>query len=160
MVELFLQKLNLFGSYLQNVLGSNDSKFVFNDLYTQQKQVASQNNLALRYIIEGRYKGSQGTGISLGAINVPKGSVKVTANGVVLTEGIDYTVDYMLGQVTIINETVKQSGQAINVSLENQLTFNTQRKTFMGLNLERKFSDNFTVGATVINYSKDHLLKK
>ena len=158
--RVIFTKAQPFGSYLQNVLGSNDSKFVFNDLYTQQKQVASQNNLALRYIIEGRYKGSQGTGISLGAINVPKGSVKVTANGVVLTEGIDYTVDYMLGQVTIINETVKQSGQAINVSLENQLTFNTQRKTFMGLNLERKFSDNFTVGATVINYSERPLTQK
>jgi cell surface protein SprA len=157
--RVIFTKAQPFGSYLQNVLGSNDPKFVFNDLYTQQKQVASQNNLALRYIIEGRYKGSQGTGISLGAINVPKGSVKVTANGVVLTEGVDYTVDYMLGQVTII-ETVKQSGQAINVSLENQLTFNTQRKTFMGLNLERKFSDNFTVGATVINYSERPLTQK
>ena len=149
-----------FGSYLQGILGSNDPKFVFNDLYTQQKQVAAQNNLALRYIMEGRYKGAQGTGISLNAINVPKGSVKVTANGVALTEGVDYTVDYMLGQVTIINEAVKQSGQAINVSLENQLTFNTQRKTFMGVNLERKFSDNLTAGVSVINYSERPLTQK
>jgi cell surface protein SprA len=110
--------------------------------------------------MEGRYKGAQGTGISLNAINVPKGSVKVTANGVALTEGVDYTVDYMLGQVTIINEAVKQSGQAINVSLENQLTFNTQRKTFMGVNLERKFSDNLTAGVSVINYSERPLTKK
>jgi cell surface protein SprA len=51
--------------------------------------------------------------------------------------GVDYTVDYMLGTVTIINEQVKQSGQAINISLENQLTFNTQRKRFLGLNLEK-----------------------
>lgn len=158
--RVIFTKAQPFGNYLQNVLGSNDPKFVFQDLYTQQKQIASQNNLALRYILEGRYKGAQGTGISLGAINVPKGSVKVTANGVLLTEGIDYTVDYMLGQVTIINEAVKQSGQAINVSLENQLTFNTQRKTFVGLNLERKFSDNLTVGASVINYSERPLTQK
>jgi cell surface protein SprA len=65
------------------------------------------------YTIEGRYKGVQGQGISLGAVNVPQGSVKVAANGVQLTEGVDYTVDYMLGTVTIINENVKQSGQAI-----------------------------------------------
>jgi cell surface protein SprA len=52
----------------------------------------------------------------LGAVNVPQGSVKVSANGVQLTEGVDYTVDYMLGTVTIINEQVKQSGQAINIS--------------------------------------------
>ena len=158
--RVIFTKAKPFGSYLQGILGSNDPKFVFNDLYTQQKQVAAQNNLALRYIMEGRYKGAQGTGISLNAINVPKGSVKVTANGVALTEGVDYTVDYMLGQVTIINEAVKQSGQAINVSLENQLTFNTQRKTFMGVNLERKFSDNLTAGVSVINYSERPLTQK
>jgi len=157
--RVIFTKTKPFGAYLtsQNI---TDSKYIFNELYDEQKQVASQSNLAQRYTIEGRYKGSQGTGISLGAINVPKGSVKVTANGVVLTEGIDYTVDYMLGQVTIINEMVKQSGQAINVSLENQLTFNTQRKRFLGLNLERKFNENLTVGATVVNYSETPLTQK
>ena len=152
-------KVRPFGDYLltQNV---TDSKYNFNELYKEQKQVASQSNLAQRYTIEGRYKGAQGTGISLNAINVPKGSVKVTANGVVLTEGVDYTVDYMLGQVTIINEMVKQSGQAINVSLENQLTFNTQRKRFLGLNLERKFNENLTAGLTIVNYSERPLTQK
>lgn len=158
--KLIFTKAQPFGNYLQNVLGSNDPKFVFSDLYTQQKQVAAQNNLALRYTIEGRYKGAQGTGISLGAINVPKGSVKVTSNGQQLTEGVDYTVDYLLGTVNIINEAIKNSGQAINVSLENQLTFNTQRKRFLGLNLERPFNEHLTVGATVVNYSERPLTQK
>lgn len=158
--RVIFTKAKPFGAYLQNLMGSNDPKFIFNDLYDQQKQVASQSNLALRYTMEGRYKGSQGTGISLGAINVPQGSVKVTANGVQLTEGIDYTVDYMLGTVNIINETVKQSGQAINISLENQLTFNTQRKRFLGLNLERKFNEHLTIGGTVVNYAETPLTQK
>lgn len=158
--KLLFTKVQPFGSYMAGVLGSNDPQYVFTDLYTQQKQVASQSNLALRYTMEGRYQGSQGQGISLGAINVPQGSVKVTANGVQLTEGIDYTVDYMLGQVTIINEQVKQSGQAINISLENQLTFNTQQKRFLGLNLERRVSENFLFGGTVVNYSESPLTQK
>ncbi len=158
--RVMFTKVQPFGSYMASVLGSNNPQYVFSDLYTQQKQVASQSNLALRYTLEGRYKGTQGQGISLGAINVPQGSVKVTANGVQLTEGVDYTVDYMLGQVTIINEQIKQSGQAINISLENQLTFNTQRKTFMGLNLERRFSDNFIIGATAVNYKEVPLTQK
>ena len=158
--RLMFTKVQPFGSHMASVLGSNDPQYVFTDLYTQQKQVASQSNLALRYTMEGRYKGSQGQGISLGAINVPQGSVKVTANGVQLTEGVDYTVDYMLGQVTIINEQVKQSGQAINISLENQLTFNTQRKRFLGLNVERRFSENFILGGTVVNYSEAPLTQK
>lgn len=158
--RVIFTKVQPFGSYIQSVIGSNDPQYVFSDLYSQQKQVATSSNLAQRYTLEGRYKGTQGQGISLGAVNVPQGSVKVSANGVQLTEGIDYTVDYMLGTVTIINEQVKQSGQAINISLENQLTFNTQRKRFLGLNLERRFNENFILGATVVNYSESPLTQK
>lgn len=159
--KLIFTKAQPFGKYLQNILGSNDPQYVFSELYTQLKTVVENNsNLAQRYTIEGRYKGSQGNGISLGAINIPPGSVKVTANGVQLTEGQDYTVDYMLGQVYIINEQVKNSGQALNISLENQLIFNTQRRRFLGLNLERKFNENLMIGATVVNYSERPLTQK
>ena len=157
--KLIYTKVQPFGSYMASLVGS-DPQYVFTDLYTQQKQVAQSSNLAQRYTMEGRYKGSQGQGISLGAVNVPQGSVKVSANGVQLTEGVDFTVDYMLGTVTIINENVKQSGQAINISLENQLTFNTQRKRFLGLNLERRVNENFIFGGTVINYSESPLTQK
>ena len=158
--KLIFTKVQPFGSHMQTILGSNNPQYVFSDLYSQQKQVASANSLAQRYTLEGRYKGTQGQGISLGAVNVPQGSVKVSANGVQLTEGVDYTVDYMLGTVTIINENVKQSGQAINISLENQLTFNTQRKRFLGLNLERRVNENFIFGGTVVNYSESPLTQK
>ena len=158
--KLIFTKVQPFGSHMQTILGSNNPQYVFSDLYSQQKQVASANSLAQRYTLEGRYKGTQGQGISLGAVNVPQGSVKVSANGVQLTEGVDYTVNYMLGTVTIINENVKQSGQAINISLENQLTFNTQRKRFLGLNLERRVNENFIFGGTVVNYSESPLTQK
>ncbi|MDL1914313.1 MAG: cell surface protein SprA [Bergeyella sp.] len=158
--KLIFTKAQPFGAYLREKLGSNDREFVFEDLYKMQKAQAKRMNLAQRYTLEGRYKSAQSSGISLGAINVPKGSVKVTANGSALVEGQDYVVDYMLGTVKIINEQVKNSGQAINVSLENQMTFNTQRKRFMGLNLERKINDNLLVAATVVNYSERPLTQK
>ena len=164
--RVIFTKAEPFGEFLEKKLGSNNAEYVFHDLYDKQKYPgagipgASQNKLSQQYTIEGRYQGSQGSGISLGAINVPQGSVKVTANGVQLTEGVDYTVDYMLGSVNIINEMVKQSGQAINISLENQLTFNTQRKRFLGLNLERKFNEHLTIGGTVVNYSETPLTQK
>jgi hypothetical protein len=39
-------KAQPFGNYMETTLGSNNPQFVFHELYTQQKQVASQNNLA------------------------------------------------------------------------------------------------------------------
>lgn len=158
--RVIFTKAKPFGQYLQDQLGSPDPNFVFNDLYTKQKETVKGDKLDNAYTLEGRYKGAQGGGIPLGAINVPPGSVRVTANGMELIEGVDYTVDYMLGTVNIINEAIKQSGQAINISLENQMTFNTQRKRFLGLNLERKFNEHLTVGATVINYAETPLTQK
>jgi cell surface protein SprA len=54
----------------------------------------------------------------LNAMNVPQGSVVVTAGGRQLTENVDYTVDYTLGRVTIINQGLLESGTPIKISLE------------------------------------------
>lgn len=159
--KLIFTKVQPFGSYMRQVLGADNPQYVFSDLYSRQKQVASQSSLAQRYTLEGRYQGGQGgEGISLGAINVPQGSVKVMSNGMQLIEGQDYIVNYMLGQVTIINDAIKQSGQPVQVSLENQLNFNNQRKRFLGLNLERKLNKHLTFGGTIVNYSESPLTQK
>jgi cell surface protein SprA len=136
------------------------SNYSFQDLYTKLKGEAINNRLSSRYTLEGRYTGQTGDGIRLGAFNVPRGSVRVTANGQPLTEGVDYTVDYQIGEVKILNQTLKDSGVPINVSLENQSTFNVQRKRFWGINAEHKFNDKFLLGATFLNYKERPLTQK
>ena len=58
----------------------------------------------------GQFKGTSANVISLGAYNVPQGSVVVTAGGVTLTEGSDYSVDYNAGEVTILNQSIINAG--------------------------------------------------
>lgn len=149
-----------FGSHLANVLGDPNSPFVFNQLYRQLPNTLTAEKLAQRYSLAGRYKGEVGGGIPLGAFNVPEGSVKVTANGMELMEGVDYTVDYQLGQVTILNEQLKNSGVPINISLENQSAFNMQKKRFMGINVDHHFSDRFLLGGTIVNYQERPITRK
>lgn len=149
-----------FGGHLASELGDPNSKYVFKQLYRQLPNTLTAEKLARRYSLEGRYKGEVGGGIPLGAFNVPEGSVKVTANGMELIEGVDYTVDYQLGQVTILNEQLKNSGVPINISLENQSTFNMQKKRFVGLNVDHHFSDKFLVGATLVNYQERPVTRK
>ena len=76
-----------------------------------------------KFLLSGEYKASSGSEIDLGATNVARGSVRVTAGGATLTENVDYTVDYSLGRVTILNESIISSGTPVSVSLENQSTF-------------------------------------
>lgn len=149
-----------FGSHLENVLGDSNSPYLFKQLYKQLPNTLASEKLAQRYSISGRYKGEVGGGIPLGAFNIPEGSVKVTANGMELLEGVDYTVDYQIGQVTILNEQLKNSGVPINISVENQSAFNMQKKRFLGLNVDHRFSDRFLVGGTVVNYQERPVTQK
>ena len=89
-----------------------------------------------------------------------RGSVKVTAGGRQLVENVDYTVDYTMGTVTILNQSVLAAGTPIDVSLENQSTFNLQRKTLLGTHLEYQFNKNFSVGGTIMHLSEMPLVTK
>ena len=151
-----------FGSYLREKIG-NDAiadKYVYQELYdstlTTARQIAEKN----KFILQGEYKASSGAEIQLGASNVARGSVKVTAGGAVLTENVDYTVDYTSGVVTILNESIIAAGTPISVSLENQTAYNMQRKTMMGLDLNYQFNPNFMMGATIMHLSEMPLTTK
>jgi hypothetical protein len=57
--------------------------------------------------------------------------------------GIDYSVNYQLGRVQILDPALQASNTPINVSLENNSIFGQQTRRFMGVNVEHKISDNF-----------------
>ncbi len=135
-------------------------RYVYQQLYDSTLVVARQFADKNKFILTGEYQASSGSQIRLNAMNVPRGSVVVTAGGVTLTENSDYTVDYSMGIVTIINQSIIDSGQAIEVTLENQSMFSTQRKTLLGLDLSYRFNENFTVGGTIMHYGEKALTEK
>ena len=151
-----------FGRDLERLLTSaEDEQYLFNELY-QSTQAQAQNNYQSKdkFLLKGYYKSDTNNGISLGAFNVPRGSVKVTANGNILTEGVDYVVDYMSGRVQVINPSLQASQSQIQVSVENNTIFNQQSKRFMGLDIEHKFSDNLVMSGTFLNVNERPLTPK
>ncbi len=139
----------------------NQAQYVFRDLYTETKVIAEQKSADKNYFqLKGRYKSSGQDGIPLGAFNVPQGSVTVTAGGRTLQEGVDYTVNYQLGRVTILDEALLASNTPIQVSTENNAVFGQQTKRFTGLNIEHKFSDDFIIGGTYLNLNERPITQK
>ncbi|MCH5326086.1 MAG: cell surface protein SprA, partial [Duncaniella sp.] len=136
------------------------AKYVYQELYDSTIVVARQFADKNKFVLEGKYQASSGSQIRLNAMNVPRGSVIVTAGGVVLTENSDYTVDYAMGIVTITNQSIIDSGQSINVTLENQSLYSTQRTTLLGLDLNYKFNKDFNIGATIMHFSEKALTEK
>ncbi|SFC87856.1 cell surface protein SprA [Algibacter pectinivorans] len=164
-----------FGEYLYNVLGGGSNyddednggfnedqkKYVYDVLYKSTKTAALEEVEKNKFKLKGRYKSSGGgDGIPIGAFNVPRGSVRVTAGGRVLVEGIDYTVNYQLGRVQILDASLEASNTPIQVSTENNAVFGQQTKRFTGINVEHKFNENFLLGATLLNLNERPITQK
>lgn len=144
-----------FGPY-----NSNQDKYVFRTLYKSTQAAALQESAKNKFKLKGSFKSSGGDGISLGAFNVPQGSVVVTAGGRILVEGVDYTVNYQAGRVQILDPSLLASNTPINVSLENNSVFGQQTKRFYGLNVEHKFNDKFLIGGTFLKMTERPFTQK
>jgi cell surface protein SprA len=155
-----LRKKILEGAEDQFAAGKTAEKYVFQELYdstqTRAEQIAEKN----KFYLKGLYQSSSSSEIQLNAMNVPQGSVVVTAGGRKLTENQDYTVDYTLGRVKIINGGLLESGTPIKISLESNSNFGLQTKTLLGTHLDYRFSENFNIGATVMNLTERPLTEK
>ncbi|WP_171032423.1 T9SS outer membrane translocon Sov/SprA [Winogradskyella algicola] len=178
--KIIFTKAEPFGRYLFDVLdddnnpnnndtdyeqdiytNENQEKYVYDLLYKSTKTQALDEAEKNKFQIKGRFKSSGGDGgIPIGAFNVPRGSVRVTAGGRVLVEGIDYTVNYQLGRVEILDEALKASNTPINVSVENNAVFGQQTRRFTGINVEHQFNENFVLGATLLNLNERPITQK
>lgn len=151
-----------FGSHLERKIGDPvlASQYVYKELYDSTLVVARQFADKNKFSLKGEYQASGGATIRLNAMNVPRGSVVVTAGGVTLTENSDYTVDYSMGIVTITNQSIIDSGTNVSVTLENQSLFSMQRKTLLGLDAQYRFSKDLSFGGTIMNFSEKSLTEK
>lgn len=151
-----------FGSALRKAIGDDAvaDKYCFQELYDSTKTIAKQLAEKNKYVISGQFKATKNDEIRLNAGNIPQGSVVVTAGGVTLTEGSDYSVDYNSGIVKILNKSILEAGTNIQCSVESNTNFGLQRKTMLGLNFQYDFSKDFTVGGTLLHLSERPLTTK
>ena len=164
--RVFFPQAEPFGKGIYNFLVSRGvpadkaEKYAFTELYDSTKTIAKQIAEKDKYMLSGQFKGTAANIISLGAYNVPQGSVVVTAGGVKLTENSDYSVDYSAGEVTILNQSIIDAGTSVNVSLESNSDYGQQRKTMFGMNWEYDFSKNFQMSGTIQHLSEQALTTK
>lgn len=163
--RIFFPVIEPFGSHLENEFinegeGALAENYIFQELYDSTRAAAIQLPQKNRFLLQGSYKSESSSEISLNAMNIPQGSVTVTSGGIKLTEGVDYTVDYTLGRVRIINQAILNSGKPITASTESQSLFNIQTKTLIGAHFDYRVSKDFNLGATVMNLTERPLTQK
>lgn len=165
--SIIFTKVEPFGEFLFETLGggvydvdddqgynANQQRYVFRNLYTQTKAASREDAEKNRFVMKGRYKSQGNGGIPIGAFNVPRGSVRVTAGNRQLQEGIDYTVNYAAGTVQLLDPSLEASNTPINISVENNAIFRQQTRRFTGINVEHQINKNFVLGGTFLNLSE------
>ena len=154
--------LEPFGKHLADSLRDATliEKYTFQSLYDSTRTIAEQDAEHNKFMLVGSYKGASSSDIMLNAFNLSPGSVKVTAGGRELMENVDYTVDYTLGRVRIINAALLEAGTPIQVSTESEDLFTMQRKTLLGAHANYAFSDRFNLGATALYMQERPLTQK
>ena len=154
--------LEPFGSHLADSIQDPQliEKYTFQSLYDSTRTFAEQDAEHNKFRLTGSYKGSSSSEIMLNTLNLSAGSVRVSAGGRELVENVDYTVDYTLGRVKIINQALLEAGTPISVSTESEDLFTMQRKTLLGAYANYAFSDNFNIGATALMMHERPLTQK
>lgn len=153
-----------FGSHLRSKFVEAEEaiakKYVYQQLYDSTRTRALEFSELNRYVIKGEYKADISADISLGAFNIPPGSVRVTAGAQELIENVDYLIDYDLGRLTILNEAYVNAGLPLNIAFEDNATFGINRRTYLGARLDYRVSKDFNIGGTVVRLSERPITQK
>ena len=137
---------------------SDTSEFLYHEVY-DTTQTFAQQALRNRYVIRGKATGEATSRYSLG-FNVVEGSVQVALDGRALTLNIDYTVDYIIGEVVIKNERALVPGANLSIKYEQNDLFQLASKTLLGIRGDVAVAQNVAFGFTMMNLNQQTLSDK
>jgi cell surface protein SprA len=156
--------LEPFGSFLESKFDPDEQalieKYVYDTLYRTTKADAELLTRKNKFVLIGTVTGGSSTEIILPGINISEGSVQVIAGSIPLSEGIDYRVDYNLGKVSIINQSVLNSGKPIQIKYEKADLFNFQARTLLGGRFDYIHDDKFNIGGTILYLNERPLVSR
>ena len=136
------------------------NKYVYDTLYHTTKAEAELVTTKNKFYLSGSFKAGSGRDIVIQGFNITPGSIKVYAGGTPLREGVDYTVDYTFGKVSILNEGVLSSGKDIDITYEQQDPFAFQTRSLLGTRFDYKLTDDINLGGTFLYYNERPLITR
>ncbi len=136
--------------------GGPDSIYVADELEEKNCSVYSEEVFEPDddiYYLEAEYNSPQTT-FYLGHINIIENSEVVRLNGVALERGVDYTIYYPAGQLTLLTEEAKQPDARVSVDFDYKPFGIGGEKTLLGARGVYNWSDNVKLGTTWMYQSK------
>jgi len=156
--EIIFPVLEPFGRNIPTELQNSDS-LKYQLVYDTTKTFAQQQKVKDKWILTGKYSGEASSVYQLG-FNVVENSVRVRLSGRELTPGIDYIVDYNIGQLTIRNDAALVPGADLRITYEQNDLFQLASKTLLGARGILDISPKTKLGFSVLNLNQQTLSDK
>ncbi|MDP3581582.1 MAG: cell surface protein SprA, partial [Ignavibacteria bacterium] len=154
--EIIFPVLQPFGRDFPSTLPAD---LKFQAVYDTTINFAKQDRSHDKFIMIGEYKADVSANINIG-FNVVENSVRVLLNGSPLKEGVDYEVDYNLGQVLIRNDNALVPGADLKITSEQNDLFTLASKTMLGFRGLYEFNRETTLGFSFLNLNQQTLSDK
>ncbi len=133
--------------------------YIYPEVYDTTVFAAQNASIRDRFVITGKTTAGASNTVNLG-FNIVENSVIVTLNGAALTANVDYTVDYIIGQVIIKNQAALVPGADLKVKFEQNDLFQLASKTLLGLRGDVNLSERTQFGFTMMNLDQQTLSDK
>jgi hypothetical protein len=162
--EIIFPSLEPFRSRIRDFIASippgqiseDTSAYIFHEVYDTTVAAARANSTRDRYLIEVEYQAAQSSRYNLG-FNLVEGSVRVLLNGNQLVPNVDYTVDYLLGEVVVRNSAALLPNANLQIKYEQNDLFQLASKTLIGARGEMSPFENTHLGFTIMNLNQQTL---
>ncbi len=154
--EIVFPFLQPFGRDIPSGLTNN---YRYDSVYTTSKTFARQDKVNDKWRLVGKSSGDASSTYQLG-FNVVENSVRVLLNGRELTAGVDYTVDYNIGTLTIRNDAALVPGADLRITFEQNDLFQLASKTLLGARGLYEFSKKTRLGFSILNLNQQTLSDK
>ncbi|PKL82706.1 MAG: cell surface protein SprA [Ignavibacteriae bacterium HGW-Ignavibacteriae-3] len=155
--EIVFPVLQPFGSDFPSGILPDSLKY--QAIYDTTVTFAKQDRTKDKFVLSGEYSASVSSVYSIG-FNVVENSVKVLLNGGPLKEGLDYTVDYNLGQILIRNDNALVPGADLRITYEQNDLFQLASKTLLGFRGLYEFNRETSLGFSFLNLNQQTLSDK
>ncbi len=153
--EIIFPVLEPFGRNINPAL----QDFTYQPIYDTTKNYAQQVKAQDKWELTGKNTGESSANYQLG-FNVVENSVRVLLNGRELKDGVDYVVDYNIGQLNIRNDAALVPGADLKITYEQNDLFSLASKTLLGARGIYEFSDKTQLGFTIMNLNQQTLSDK
>lgn len=154
--EIIFPVLQPFGDDFPSTL---DPSIKYKAIYDTTVTFAKQDRAQDKFLLTGEYSALVSSVYNVG-FNVVENSVRVLLNGNPLNEGMDYSVDYNLGQIIIRKDEALVPGADLKITFEQNDLFQLASKTLLGFRGLYEFNRETTLGFSFLNLNQQTLSDK